>query len=90
MSSFLLLRQSKGRRYGAGKRQGGGGSSQGQGRIVQRALLPSECGQPAQDAVGPDQEKLPGVIRWSQGLLLVGGLGGGGGQSACICLTAHF
>lgn len=93
MSSFLFLRRSKGRRYGARKETGGEkGAGRGQGRLVQRALLPSECecGQPAWDTVGPDQEKSPGVVCWSQGLLLIDGGWGGEEQSACICLTAHL
>lgn len=38
--------------------------------LVQMAFLPSECLQPTQEVVRPDQEQSPGVIRWSPGLLL--------------------
>lgn len=76
ISSFLLLRQSRGRRYRAGTRRGGGGASQGQGGPVQRASLPqSECCQPAQEGVSPDQEQSPGVTRRPRGPLLIEGRG---------------
>lgn len=62
--SFLFLGQSEGRRYRAGKRQGGGRSKpEPAAGLVPRALLPSECLQPRM-FVRPDWEQLPGVTCW--------------------------
>lgn len=65
-------REIQGRKERDKEEEGAGGGQQGAGP---EGPLPSKYVQPAQEMVRPDQEQLPGVSHWSQGWLLIEGLG---------------